>query len=101
MVHSDGSPVNCVWVFNGEGAQFPGGVFTTKAAAAHWIRERRLTGVLTAYPVDESAYDRAVRTGAFVPKSEYHRSPSFIQRFTSEAQEHVQFFDGNEALHEH
>jgi hypothetical protein len=48
-------PENCVWIFNGDGGRFPGGVFTSRSAAEEWISRHKVTGALTAYPVDEGA----------------------------------------------
>jgi hypothetical protein len=48
-----------VWVFTTPKCSFPGGVFTSREGAEAWIRERRLTGILTAYPVDEGCFDWA------------------------------------------
>ena len=42
-----------VWVFNGDGARFPSGIFRTKEMASAWIATNALSGVLTAYPLDE------------------------------------------------
>jgi len=94
MGESDG---DYVWVFNGEGGSFPSGVFRTKEAASKWIGEHALTGVLTAYPLDEGTLDWAVRNGTFAVKSEKHRSSVFIQRFTSGAQAHYHFEHGSES----
>jgi hypothetical protein len=63
MGESDG---DYVWVFNGVGGSFPAGVFRTKEAAFKWIREHALTGVLTAYPLDEGTFDWAVRHGTLL-----------------------------------
>jgi hypothetical protein len=38
-----------------------------------------------------------MEAGHFKPKSEEHKSPRFIQRFTSAAQAHVHFTDGKPA----
>jgi hypothetical protein len=86
-----------VWVFHGEGAQFASAVFRSQEAAVRWIGERALSGVLTAYPLDMPAYDWAVEAGHFKPKSDDHKSPRFIQRFTSGAQAHLHFTDGKSA----
>ena len=49
-----------VWVFVGEGASLPSGVFASSEAAALWIARHGLTGLLTEYPLGEGAYDWAV-----------------------------------------
>ena len=78
-----------VWVFSGEGSQFPSAVFSNRAAAEAWIGLHALTGVLTAYPLDEGAYDWAVRQGLFTPKKTI--TPQFVGRFTSASQEHYHY----------
>lgn len=83
-----------VWVFCGEGARFPAAVFSSRATAETWIAANHVSGVLTAYPMDESSYDWAVRKGFFKPKTEVHAGPKFIQRFSSAYQKHVHYFDG-------
>lgn len=80
-----------VWVFNGAGATFPSAVFSSLEAAEAWIKLHGLKGTLTAYPLDESAYDWAIRMGYFKPKSAAHRSPEFIQKFSSASQEHFHY----------
>lgn len=85
-----------VWVFNGNGARFPSGIFTSKAKAAEWIAHHKLSGLLTAYPVDEGVFDWAIRTGTFKAKGEKHTSPDFIQRFTTAGQDHVHYESGEE-----
>ena len=89
--------IDSVWVFNGDGARFPSGIFTSKDNAARWIEQHGLSGVLTAYPVDEGVFDWAIRTGMFDAKSDKHTSPEFIQGFTSAAQEHVHYERGKPA----
>ena len=83
-----------IWVFNGSGAQFPSGVFSSREAASNWISKHRLTGVLTCYPIDEGVYDWATRTGLFEPKRDKHHSPEFIGAFSSAMQQHVHFENG-------
>jgi hypothetical protein len=84
-----------IWVFNGAGGRFPSGVFSSRESAASWIRQRGLTGVLTAYPLNEGAYEWAVANRFFTPKSDEHTSSEFIQRFTSASQEHFHFENGD------
>jgi hypothetical protein len=85
-----------VWVFNGNG-RFPAAVFSTRANGEAWIRRDRLSGTLTAYPVDEGAYDWAVRTGVFHPKKEKHASPDFIGAFSPAYQDHHHYENGRPA----
>lgn len=85
-----------VWVFNGQGGQFPGGVFRTSDEAKAWIRKYRLSGVLTEYPIGVGTYDWACERSFFTPKAEKHSTPDFIGKFTSAAQRHIHFDNGNE-----
>ncbi len=85
-----------VWIFNGEGSRFPGGVFFEKDHAEAWIRVNKLTGVLTLYPLNEGTYDWAVRKNIFVPKNEKEKSPDFIGGFTSAGQEHYHYLNGEQ-----
>ena len=57
-----------VWVFVGEGARFPSGVFASVVEAEAWIGLHGLTGVLTEYPVGEGVYDVAVQAGRSFPR---------------------------------
>jgi hypothetical protein len=50
-----------------------------------------LTGILTRYPLDISAYDWALETGAFRVKKPEQSSAEFIQKFTSASQEHYHY----------
>lgn len=73
----------------------PGGVFTTREAAERWIRDRRLTGVLTAFPLDEGCYDWAMRMRLLTGRAKDRAGESgFVASFSSAAQEHVHYTDG-------
>jgi hypothetical protein len=86
---------NEVWVFNGDNARFPSGVFASRQSAEAWISRHRLTGVLTKYPVDMGVYDWAVQNAFFTPKRPDQHSPNFIGGFTSASLDHVHFEDGH------
>ena len=88
------SRVDAVWVFNGYGGQFPSAVFSSREKAEAWIAERRLSGVLTKYPVDVPVYEWAIACDAFRPKRPDQFEPAFIQRFSSASQEHYHYEDG-------
>ena len=91
---ADMSGIDTIWIFNGARSQFPGGVFSTREAAEHWIRDKKLTGTLTRYPLDVSAYDWAVNCGYFAASKEEHLSSSFIGKFSYASQEHYHYEDG-------
>lgn len=83
-----------VWIFNGQGGRFPGSVFIDKSVAEDWIRKHKLTEVLTLYPLNEGAYDWAIRKGYFTPSKEKEKLPDFIGSFSSAGQEHHHYLDG-------
>ncbi|MBP0595968.1 hypothetical protein J8I87_41405 [Paraburkholderia sp. LEh10] len=83
-----------IWVFVGEGARFPSGVFTVLDVAKAWIASNQLTGVLTRYPLNEGVYDWATSHGLFTPKKPEHSSPFFIGKFTIASMEHFHFENG-------
>lgn len=87
-----------IWIFHSSGARFAGGAFEDIAMAEFWIRKHKLSGVLTAYPIDEGCFDWAVRTGATSLKAEKLKEkisdPAFIGGFTSASQAHIHFENG-------
>jgi hypothetical protein len=84
----------CVWIFSGENSHLPSGAFSTKERAEEWIVREGLSGVLTRYPMDESVYDWAMRSGAFRPKVDKKMSAKQIQSFSSAALEHHHYSNG-------
>ena len=83
-----------VWVFNGQKNKFPSAVFTERQSAETWIQENKLTGVLTAYPLDISVYDWTIQNGYFKPKGEKHTEAEFIGNFSSASQDHEHYYKG-------
>ena len=81
-----------VYVFHGEGARFAAAVYSTVEDAKADIGSNRLSGVLTAYPLDKTVYTHVVDEGLF--KGKDYADPRYIQRFTSAALEHYHFEDG-------
>ncbi len=88
---------NCdwVWVFAGERAVHPAGVFRSRESAELWILANRLSGLLTAYPLDTSVYDWSVKCGYFTPKKAYQKEPEFMARFSSAYSEHYHYENGS------
>jgi hypothetical protein len=86
--------IEFIWVFVGEGSQFPSGVFTSLGVGEKWIKKNELSGVITRYPLDSGVYDWAIMNGFFTPKKEEHKSPLFIGKFTSASMEHYHFENG-------
>jgi hypothetical protein len=85
---------NAIWIFVGDGGRFPSGAFSTRERAEAWIQQHRLTGMLTAYPIDRGAYDWAVEVGAFKANTEAKRTAKFIGQFSSVSLDHHHYEDG-------
>lgn len=85
---------NEIYVFTGEGSNFPAGIFTTLENAEKWINKYSLNGILNKYPTDIGIYDWAVQEDFFTIKNEYQKEPKFIQRFTCASMEHFHFENG-------
>jgi len=87
-----------VWIFSGHPGRLPGGVFSAIAHAEPWITRHKLTGVLTAYPLDVGCLDWAVENGCtgMSPDKLAQKSndPSFVGGFSTAAQEHFHYEDG-------
>ncbi len=85
-----------IWVFHGVNGKFSSGVFSSRANAEKWIALHKLSGILTAYPLDEGVYDWCLAKGYFKPQQEKHRKPQFIQAFSSASQEHYHYEAGKQ-----
>jgi hypothetical protein len=83
-----------IWIFHGENATYCTAAFTEKEKAELWIFEHSLSGTLTRMPVNKSIYDWAIEFDLFVPKKEYQKTGSFIQRFSSAYLEHSHYCNG-------
>jgi len=91
-------PLHQVWVFTGLTGHFPGGVFTDVSLAEAWIAKHSLTGVITAYPVDQGCFDWAIENGCTNLSPEKlaikRIDPAFIGSFSSASQEHFHYESG-------
>lgn len=85
---------NEIYIFTGEGSNFPAGIFTTLENAEKWIKKYSLNGILNKYPTDIGIYDWAVQEDFFTIKNEYQKEPKFIQRFTCASMEYFHFKNG-------
>ncbi|GAA5444883.1 hypothetical protein Misp06_03075 [Microbulbifer sp. NBRC 101763] len=83
-----------IYVFHGESARYTSAVFSDLPKAEQWISENELTGMLTLYPLNQSAYDWAIENQYFEPKKEHQSSSKFIASFTSASQEHYHYENG-------
>lgn len=83
-----------IWVFNENKSKFPGGLFTSKQSAEVWIRQHRLSGTLTLYPLDVGVYDLFVEREWFKPSKARHLTARFIGGFTDASQDHEHYVHG-------
>lgn len=94
-------PDNNVWVFVGNNSKFPCGIFQEKEHAQQWIREKSLTGTLSAMPLNESVFDWAFANGALTLKKEKvkekSKDPSFIQDCLPASLEHYHYKNGQQS----
>jgi hypothetical protein len=88
-----GANLSQVWVFNAANSRFPSGVFSTKDLAEAWIRENKLTGTLTAYPLDIGVFNWA-KANNLIEKSTQDVDAEYTGRFTSASQEHYNYENG-------
>ncbi|UPK66734.1 hypothetical protein [Chitinophaga filiformis] len=86
--------INLIWIFHGINGRFASGVFTERKLAEEWIFLHKLTGVLTAYPVNVGVFDWAIKSGVFKLQKEEHSNPEFVGKFTSAGQEHFHYENG-------
>lgn len=88
-------PDQYVWVFNGVGGCFPSGVFTDLEIAKQWIFRNALTGVLTAYPLNQGSLDWAMANDCTnispAKLSSKVADPGFVGSYSSASQEHLHF----------
>jgi len=85
---------NSIWLFHSINGRFAGGLFTEIELAEEWIFAHKLTGVLTAYPINVGVYDWAVKSGSFKPHKEEQYGAEFIGKFTTAGQEHFHYENG-------
>ena len=78
-----------VYVFHGDGARFAAAVYSTVEDAKADIGSNRMSGILTAYPLDQTVYAHVVKEGLFEGKDD--PEPRYIQRFTSAYMGHLHF----------
>ncbi len=69
-------------------------MFSSFRTAEAWIEQHQLSGLLTAYPLDEGVYDWAMRNHRFRPSKPHHGSPDQVASFDSAYLAHVHYEDG-------
>ncbi len=91
-------PEDHVWVFLGDHCETPSGVFRARDLAEAWIGQHKLSGTLSALPVDEGVFDWAYRNNAITMKAEKleqkKRDPAFIATCYPASLDHYHYQDG-------
>jgi hypothetical protein len=72
--------------------KFPSGAWSTRENAERWIRAHHAHGTLSAYILDESAYDSSVRLGLLKLSGPDRSTAEYKRKFTT-AVDHVHFQD--------
>ncbi len=87
-----------IWVFNGARSRHSGGIFENLDMAEEWIKNNRLSGMLTKYPINKGVFEWAdendlirMREGKLEEK---RKDPIFIGGFTTAAMEHYHYEEG-------
>jgi len=87
-----------IWVFNGARSRHSGGIFESLDIAEKWVRNNRLSGMLTKYPLNTGVFEWAdennlirMREGKLEEK---RKDPIFIGGFTTAAMEHYHYEEG-------
>lgn len=84
-----------VWIFVGD-RRGVSGVFSSKSEANAWIERHRLTGMLSAYPLDIGIYDWTVKLGLYKGDKPKDNDPTFIGNFSSAYLPHYHYENGME-----
>ena len=82
-----------IYAFHGTGSRYANAVFSSVTVATQWITRHKLTGLLTAYYVDDPGYDRKKRAGN-LPKFKQGNDESSIIQWYVDGGEHVHYFLG-------
>jgi len=88
-------PKNCIWLFISD---VPSAAFTSKNEAEQWIQDNKLSGVLTAFPLDKSCFDWAVENDALSVRAEKieekKANPQFIASCLPASLAHFHYHNG-------
>ncbi len=91
-------PDRHIWIFHSARSNFPSAVSSTLGTAERWIQLNKVTGVLTAYPLDEGVFDWALRMDLVSDRVRPRgKDPIFVAGFSSAMQEHYHYEDGARA----
>lgn len=69
---------NQVYVFMGEAANYPAGIFESKEKAEEVIKRYSLTGILSLYPIDMLLYNWAIEKKFSISKRNIKKAPNIL-----------------------
>lgn len=81
-----------IWIL--QRGQFPYAVFDDFDRACKWIEESKASGLMTGYPINQTALSWALDKGFFKAKKEEHDTIAYEETFTSASMPHYHFEDG-------
>ncbi len=81
-----------IWIL--QNGKLPYAVFNDLDKAKEWIRENKASGLMTGYPVNQSALFWATSSGFFKVKRKEHETIEFEEKFTSASMPHYHFEKG-------
>lgn len=87
-------PMNYVFVFIGDGALLPSGMYEKYDDAMDWVKKNKLSGSLHRLPVNVGLYDWALEKGFFEAKQDHQKTARFIERFQCASVDHWHIEDG-------
>lgn len=94
-------PDDCIWVFIGETARTPGGLFREISDAEDWILKHELSGSLTALPVDAGVFDWSLENDVLGLKpdkvSKKSKDPLFVAACFPASLDHYHYEAGSRA----
>jgi hypothetical protein len=91
-------PNNNIWIFIGENGRFPSASFSQLSDAEAWVSKNKLSGMLSAMPLNQGLFEWAVENDALNMKpetlKEKSNDPKFIATCTTASLEHYHFENG-------
>ncbi len=91
-------PESNIWVFLGDGGNFPSAAFNDFKSIEKWVSDNKLTGMISALPMNQGFFDWAVENDAISMKEEKialkKKDSRFIATFTTASIDHWHYENG-------
>jgi hypothetical protein len=98
VIQKNMKPDKNIWLFVGVGARFPSGAFTNLEKAEAWVAKHKLSGMLSAMPIDQGLFEWAIENNAFNMKpeklKEKENDSQFIGTCNTASLEHYHYENG-------